>query len=345
MYRFHQKDLFCTQTFDGEKIKRGKGRTSCFCISWSINPKHLYFSSQSALSILHQTSWGEASSGTHLTPQLKASTGWWAEVSRTVQHILHPSGCLPAAKPRFHLCCHPTPQPTMPVSPFSCRAMHKGWDKEKRADCHNTTMIPGKGGEESLPWRPVGRSEGGSTWSKMGSYTPVAGRGSSLSSLWAEKRHQQVMPQQMPPSPPSEEERNYFLTVICINTNPSPASEDTSWDGKFLAYSPIQLYCYRFCKARHAQHPNIANLSHGVCANGRPMQWATVNFRSSPNKDTESNFRKETFILCRLQGVGFHKSRTLWGKKLHILYSKIYITSLSNTYPCLPNAYLFVWQS
>lgn len=140
MYHFHQKDLFCTQTFDGEKIKRGKGRTSYFCISWSINPKHLYFSSQSALSILHQTSWGEASSGTHLTPQLKASTRWWAEASRTAQHILHPSGCLPAAKPRFHLCCHPTPQPTMPVSPFSCRAMHKGWDKEKRADCHNTTV-------------------------------------------------------------------------------------------------------------------------------------------------------------------------------------------------------------
>lgn len=108
MYSFHQKNLFYTQTFDGEKIKKGKGRTSCLCISWNITPKHFYFSSQSALGTLYQTSWGEASSGTHLTLQLKASNGWWAEVSRTAQHILHPSACLPAA----------SQGPTCPVTPL-----------------------------------------------------------------------------------------------------------------------------------------------------------------------------------------------------------------------------------
>lgn len=111
MYSFHQKNLFCTQTFDKEKIKRGKGRTSCFCISWSINPKHLYFSSQSALGI----SLGRSQKRD--TPHSTAQSQHWL-MSRGLQKSAAHSTFFrmpPCCQPRFHLCCHPTPQPTMPV--------------------------------------------------------------------------------------------------------------------------------------------------------------------------------------------------------------------------------------
>lgn len=213
----------------------------------------------------------------HDTPLSTAQSQHWLilqELRSPEQHstfyILQDSSLLPARVPPA---LSPHSIDNHAASPF-CRGMHKGWDKEKRADFPNIAITPGKGRERSLPMCPVGRKGGGSTWSRMAGNPPAAGRGSSPPSLWAEKSQHWVISQQMPPVYLHRGGRNYLLTVICININPSPASEDTWWDCKFLAYNPIQFYCYRFCKVRPAQHPNTANLSHGARVDCRPMQWA-----------------------------------------------------------------------
>lgn len=155
MYSFHQKILFCTQTFDGEKIKKDKGRTSCFCISQSITPKHLYFSSQSTLGILHQTSWWETSSGTHFAPQLKTSTGWSHKSQGPQNSTAHSTSF------RMHHCCqpgfqphgHPTPQPTMLQCPSPVEPCTK--DETKRKGQTATTLQSYQEREQSGPCHGV----------------------------------------------------------------------------------------------------------------------------------------------------------------------------------------------
>lgn len=74
--------------------------------------------------ILHQTSRWETSRRTHLTPQLKASTGW-SHKSRSPQNSPAHSTSFRmqhCSQPRFRPRCHPTSQPTMlhrpsPVEP------------------------------------------------------------------------------------------------------------------------------------------------------------------------------------------------------------------------------------
>lgn len=278
-YSFHQKNSFSTQTFDEEKIKTDKGRTSCFCISQSITPKNLYLISQFALGILCQTSWGETSSGTHLSPQLKAST-CWSHKSRGPQNSTAHSTSFRTHhcwQPGFHPCCHPTPQPTMLHGP-SVEPCTK--DEPKRKEQTSTTLPSYQEREESGPCAGVlcaGRGEAAPDWGWQATLLQLAEQLSTLT-LSREKASLSYPPTNAP-SPPSQEGRTYLHTVICININPSRASEDTWWD-------PIQFCCYRFCKERHAQHPNTANLSHGARGDCRPMQWAVVNFRSSLNKDS-----------------------------------------------------------
>lgn len=189
---FTKKFFLHTNFWWGEDPQRR--RTSCFCISQSINPKHLYFSSQSALGSLHQTSRWETSSETHLTPWLKASTGWSHKSWSPQNSPAHSTSFRNAALQPAHV-----PPAVTPLHSQSCCIVLLLWShaqrrwSEKRADCHNTAIIPGKGREWSLPWCPVGRRGGGSTWSRTADNTP-AGRGSSPPSLWAEKRHHWIIP-------------------------------------------------------------------------------------------------------------------------------------------------------
>lgn len=168
MHSFHQKNLFCTQTFDGEKIKKDKGRTSCFCISQSITPQHLYFSSQSALVIyppsdqlVRNQQWdtphSTAQSQHCLIPQELRSTE-----EHSTFYILQDASLLPSRVPPM---LEPHSTAIRAASPFSCGATHKGWDKEKRADGSTLQSYQGRG--ESNPCCGVlwtGRGEAAPDW-------------------------------------------------------------------------------------------------------------------------------------------------------------------------------------